>query len=77
MSLTFLLYLSGFKWKTDVSTPMEIDDFIDVDANHNNPQFCTTLACDIYRHLRIAEVTILGPTLIFLLFSLLMWLHLS
>ncbi|KAG6497681.1 cyclin-A1-4-like [Zingiber officinale] len=46
---------TGFKWKTDVSTPMEVDDFIDVDANHNNPQFCTTLACDIYKHLRIAE----------------------
>lgn len=38
---------------------MEVDNVIDVDTNHNDPQFCTTLACDIYRHLRIAEVKFL------------------
>ncbi|XP_009399851.2 cyclin-A1-4-like isoform X1 [Musa acuminata AAA Group] len=46
---------AGSTSNIDVPTPMEVDNVIDVDTNHNDPQFCTTLACDIYRHLRIAE----------------------
>jgi len=36
------------------------DSIIDVDTNHNDPQLCTTLAFDIYKHLRIAEVIFLS-----------------
>ncbi|KAJ8505759.1 hypothetical protein OPV22_006645 [Ensete ventricosum] len=46
---------AGSTSKIDVPTLMEVDNVIDVNTNHNDPQFCTTLACDIYRHLRIAE----------------------
>lgn len=36
---------------------MEIDDkFVDVDHNHKDPQLCASIACDIYKHLRAAEV---------------------
>lgn len=38
----------------------EIDDkFIDVDHNHKDPQLCASIACDIYKHLRMAEVILL------------------
>jgi len=48
-------------WKRDVAVPMEMaDSIIDVDTNHNDPQLCATLACDIYKHLRIAEVIFLS-----------------
>ncbi|URD89320.1 Cyclin, N-terminal domain [Musa troglodytarum] len=47
---------AGSKLSIDVPMMMEVDDIIDVDTNHDDPQFCTTLAGDIYRHLRIAEV---------------------
>ncbi|RWV98801.1 hypothetical protein GW17_00038332 [Ensete ventricosum] len=46
---------AGSKLSIDVPMMMEVDDIIDVDTDHNDPQFCTTLAGDIYRHLRIAE----------------------
>ncbi|CAL9767641.1 unnamed protein product [Musa acuminata subsp. burmannicoides] len=46
---------AGSKLSIDVPMMMEVDDIIDVDTNHDDPQFCTTLAGDIYRHLRIAE----------------------
>ncbi|CAA6665729.1 unnamed protein product [Spirodela intermedia] len=34
---------------------MEKLDVVDVDTNYGDPQFCASLACDIYNHLRIAE----------------------
>lgn len=27
-----------------------------IDGNHEDPQLCATLTCDIYKHLRQAEV---------------------
>lgn len=33
-------------------------DIVDVDTNNNDPQLCSTLACDIYQNLLIAEVRI-------------------
>ena len=35
---------------------MEKLDVVDVDNNYDDPQFCASLACDIYHHLREAEV---------------------
>lgn len=35
------------------------DDIVNVDGNHNDPQLCATIACDIFKYLRMAEV-ILG-----------------
>lgn len=41
----------------DVLVEMEIDDkVVDVDNNYMDPQFCATIACDIYKHLRASEV---------------------
>lgn len=32
------------------------DVIVDIDWNHEDPQLCATLACDIYKHLRVDEV---------------------
>lgn len=37
---------------------METDAIFDADNNYEDPQMCATLACDIYKHLRVAEVTL-------------------
>lgn len=50
---------------------METDDVFDVDNNHKDPQFCATLASDIYKHLRIAEVTFSSSVYVFYYFRLL------
>lgn len=40
-----------------MAIPMEMaDSIVDVDDNHKDPQLCAALACDIYKHLRLAEV---------------------
>ncbi|KAL5722560.1 Cyclin-A1-1 [Ranunculus cassubicifolius] len=31
------------------------DKIFDIDNNHNDPQLCATIACDIYNHLRASE----------------------
>ncbi|KAI3842582.1 hypothetical protein MKW92_018621 [Papaver armeniacum] len=31
------------------------DKIVDIDGNHKDPQFCTTIACDIYENLRASE----------------------
>ncbi|KAK9743487.1 hypothetical protein RND81_03G242800 [Saponaria officinalis] len=41
--------------KTEVLAAMEIDKVVDVDDNYMDPQFCSTIACDIYNHLRASE----------------------
>ncbi|XP_039124017.1 cyclin-A1-4-like [Dioscorea cayenensis subsp. rotundata] len=42
--------------KRDVPVSMgTMDNIIDLDSDHKDPQLCATLACDIYKHLRIAE----------------------
>lgn len=43
-------------WRMQDPTPMEIDNIFDIDNNHEDPKLCATLACDIYKHLREAEV---------------------
>ncbi|XP_020246640.1 cyclin-A1-1 isoform X2 [Asparagus officinalis] len=45
----------GYTCKREIAVPMETDNIIDVDDDHKDPQLCATLACDIYKHLRIAE----------------------
>lgn len=43
--------------KRDILLAMETDkDFVNVDDNFFDPQFCATIACDIYKHLRASEV---------------------
>ncbi|XP_077251039.1 cyclin A1;1 [Tasmannia lanceolata] len=47
---------AGGVWKRDILMGMEENDnFVDVDDNHEDPQLCATIACDIYRHLLVAE----------------------
>ncbi|KAL9234745.1 hypothetical protein vseg_009577 [Gypsophila vaccaria] len=46
---------SGNFCQRDVLTPMETDCVVDLDDNYHNPQFCSTIACDIYKHLRASE----------------------
>lgn len=43
-------------WKRNSTMGTEsIDKIVDIDENHENPQLCATMACDIYKHLRLAE----------------------
>ncbi|XP_042429047.1 cyclin-A1-1-like isoform X3 [Zingiber officinale] len=42
------------KSKSNGSMLMEVE-VVEVDTNHNDPQFCTTLACDIYQNLQKSE----------------------
>ncbi|KAL5997610.1 hypothetical protein ACLOJK_008540 [Asimina triloba] len=46
---------AGDVCKREILSGMEIDKIIDVDDNHKDPQLCATIACDIYKHLRMAE----------------------
>ncbi|KAL5732048.1 Cyclin-A1-3 [Ranunculus cassubicifolius] len=47
---------SGNICKRDLHLGVEISDKIfDIDNNHNDPQLCATIACDIYNHLRASE----------------------
>ncbi|KAJ3694516.1 hypothetical protein LUZ60_009996 [Juncus effusus] len=44
------------KWRGPVPTEMDTEmEVQNVDNEYEDPQMCTTLACDIYKHLRIAE----------------------
>lgn len=60
--LLLIFFLIGHVWKrSDILMDKEIDDkFIDVDHNHKDPQLCASIACDIYKHLRMAEVILLS-----------------
>ncbi|XP_028954464.1 cyclin-A1-4-like isoform X3 [Malus domestica] len=43
-------------WKKDIFVDMEATDkIVDIDANLMDPQFCATIAPDIYKHLRESE----------------------
>ncbi len=33
-----------------------LDEVVDIDNNFMDPKFCPTVACDIYKHLRVSEV---------------------
>lgn len=45
--------------KPDIFVKLGPDDkIVDIDGNHEDPQFCTTIACDIYENLRASEVMI-------------------
>nr|BAC56853.1 cyclin A1 [Silene latifolia] len=46
---------TGSFCKREIVSAMEIDKVVDVDDNHMDPQFCSTIACDIYKHLRESE----------------------
>ncbi|KAL9446605.1 hypothetical protein AB3S75_014303 [Citrus x aurantiifolia] len=46
----------GKTCKRDILVEMEmVDDFVDIDDNIKDPQFCATIACDIYKNLRASE----------------------
>ena len=42
--------------KREILADMEVDKVVNVDENYVDPQFCATIACDIYKHLRASEV---------------------
>lgn len=43
--------------KRDIIVDIESRDGIrNIDDNLEDPQFCATMACDIYKHLRASEV---------------------
>lgn len=49
--------ISGNIWKKDTFVNMETTDkIVDIDNNLMDPQFCATIASDIYKHLRDSEV---------------------
>ena len=53
----YITFSAGNICNRDVLVEMEIDDkIVDVDDNCMDPQFCATIACDIYKHLRASEV---------------------
>ncbi|KAL6511998.1 Cyclin-A1-1 [Orobanche gracilis] len=42
--------------KRDILAAIESDEnIVDIDENLDDPQLCTTIACDIYKHLRASE----------------------
>lgn len=42
--------------KREILSEMEVDQVVNVDDKFMDPQFCTTIACDIYKYLRTSEV---------------------
>lgn len=53
----FLILISGNFYERGIPVEMEtVDKVVDIDNNFMDPQFCATIACDIYKHLRASEV---------------------
>lgn len=46
---------SGNFCKREILGEMDIDKVVSIDGNYIDPQFCATIACDIYKHLRESE----------------------
>ncbi|KAJ8450309.1 hypothetical protein Cgig2_004766 [Carnegiea gigantea] len=42
--------------KREILADMEVDKVVNVDDIYMDPQFCATIACDIYKHLRTSEM---------------------
>jgi transcription elongation factor Elf1 len=52
-----LILISGKVCERGIPVEMEtVDKVVDIDNNFMDPQFCATIACDIYKHLRVSEV---------------------
>lgn len=49
------LEIAGNLCKREILSEMEVDKVVDVDDKYMDPQFCATIACDIYKHLRASE----------------------
>ncbi|KNA05147.1 hypothetical protein SOVF_193090 [Spinacia oleracea] len=47
--------IAGNYCKRELLSEMEVDKVVDVDDKYMDPQFCATIACDIYKHLRASE----------------------
>lgn len=60
-----IIEAAHYSCKDDDSMTIETSDdvVVDVDWNHEDPQLCATLTCDIYKHLREAEVNYFYNTL--------------
>lgn len=46
---------AGSVCKREILAEMEVDKVVNIDDNYMDPQFCATIACDIYKHLRASE----------------------
>ncbi|KMT19373.1 hypothetical protein BVRB_1g013710 isoform A [Beta vulgaris subsp. vulgaris] len=57
--------IAGNYCKREILSEMEVDEVVDVDDKYMDPQFCATIACDIYKHLRESE-TLKRPSTDFL-----------
>ncbi|XP_059630693.1 cyclin-A1-4-like isoform X2 [Cornus florida] len=56
LNISDLVGVAGDVGKQDILVEMEtVDKVVDVDGNIMDPQFCATIACDIYKHLRASE----------------------
>lgn len=52
-----LSFFAGYTWTRDVIMGMgSIGDNFGIDRNHEDSHLCGTSSCDIYKHLRQAEV---------------------
>ncbi|XP_021717819.1 cyclin-A1-4 [Chenopodium quinoa] len=49
------LEIAGNYCKREILSEMDVDKVVDVDDKYMDPQFCATIACDIYKHLRASE----------------------
>ncbi|VAH03766.1 cyclin-A1-4-like isoform X1 [Triticum dicoccoides] len=43
------------RWRKHCPTPIENDDIFEIETHCKDPELCSTLTCDIYKHLREAE----------------------
>ncbi|KAF6988732.1 hypothetical protein CFC21_006203 [Triticum aestivum] len=43
------------RWRKHCPTPIENDNIFEIETHCKDPELCSTLACDIYKHLREAE----------------------
>ncbi|XP_057518118.1 cyclin-A1-4 [Amaranthus tricolor] len=57
--------ISGNGCKREILSEMEVDQVVNVDDKFMDPQFCTTIACDIYKYLRTSE-TLKRPSIDFI-----------
>uniref|UniRef100_A0A452Y8Q9 Cyclin-like domain-containing protein n=1 Tax=Aegilops tauschii subsp. strangulata TaxID=200361 RepID=A0A452Y8Q9_AEGTS len=43
------------RWRKHCPTPIENDNIFEIETHCKDPELCSTIACDIYKHLREAE----------------------
>lgn len=58
LTICWISWIAGNCCRRDVMSEIKTDKdkFVNIDSNDKDPQLCATYACDIYKHLRAAEV---------------------